>query len=97
MTTTPKKHPLWEADNEFIVLWSKGSTEIATVNTRLKNWRKHARLIAQAPELAELLQEAYDHLDYCGWGDSYEREGPINSKLPDRIKIALDRVKGDEV
>ncbi len=21
-----------------------------------------------------LAQELYDHLDYCGWGDSWERE-----------------------
>jgi len=25
-------------------------------------------------KVKRLLKEAYNHLDYCGWGDSWERE-----------------------
>lgn len=25
-------------------------------------------------EMKRLLRAAYDHLNYCGWGDSWERE-----------------------
>lgn len=45
--------------------------------------------------LREALQEASDHLDYCGYGDSYEREGARGSKLPETIAKALEATKGE--
>lgn len=42
-------------------------------------------------EYRRLLQEASDHLDYIGWGDSYERELIRENKLPQRIQAALDK------
>ena len=29
---------------------------------------------SELDKVKRLLKEAYDHLDYCGWGDSWERE-----------------------
>ncbi len=45
--------------------------------------------------LRGLLQEAYDHLDYCGWGDAWEREGAFARKLDKRIAAILaEEVQG---
>jgi len=42
-------------------------------------------------EMRELLQEAYDHLEYCGYGDSWERECAMEAKLPKRLAALLER------
>jgi len=42
------------------------------------------------PELLEALQEASDHLDYIGYGDSYERECAESSGLESKISNAID-------
>lgn len=39
--------------------------------------------------LKALLKESYDHHEYCGWGDSWERECARDSDLPGRIQEAL--------
>lgn len=38
--------------------------------------------------LGETLILAQEHLDYCGYGDSWERECAIESKLEDKIDSA---------
>ncbi len=43
-------------------------------------------------QLKDALEEAEDHLEYCGWGDSYERECARNEKLPEKIREALESV-----
>jgi len=40
-------------------------------------------------KLAEALAEAASHLDYCGYGDKWERECAYSSKLPEKIEEAL--------
>jgi hypothetical protein len=40
--------------------------------------------------LVEALQDAEGHLEYCGYGDRYERECAEESKLPEKIAAALD-------
>jgi len=40
--------------------------------------------------LGNALQMAYDHLEYYGYGDSWERECAIEEKLPEMIKSALE-------
>ncbi len=52
----------------------------------------HARLIAAAPELLEALKAAEDHLDLCGYGDSWERE--CSEKLPGLIANAIEKAEG---
>lgn len=41
-------------------------------------------------EIAEALQAAVEHLDYCGYGDSYERECAREDKLPEKLEAALE-------
>lgn len=40
-------------------------------------------------QLSEALQAAKEHLEYCGYGDSYEREGARLAGLPEKIDAAL--------
>lgn len=51
---------------------------IATITT-LRNWQR---------KLATVLEEAEQHLDYCGYGDKWERECAEASKLSERIAAA---------
>ncbi len=46
--------------------------------------------------LLDALKAASDHLDYCGYGDSWERECAYESKLPQQIEEAIknaDQIK----
>lgn len=48
----------------------------------------------QAPSYEELrlaLQEALEHLDYCSWGDAWERECADEDGLRKRLPELLDR------
>lgn len=49
------------------------------------------KIIAQ---LVEALEEAKDHLEYCNYGDSWERECAICSRLAFRIDEALKAANG---
>lgn len=44
-------------------------------------------------ELYLALKEASHHLDYCGYGDNWERECAYFDKLPDKINQALHDVE----
>jgi len=44
-------------------------------------------------ELIDVLEEAEAHLDYCGYGDSWERECAVSSKLPEKITSTLSKAK----
>lgn len=41
-------------------------------------------------KLGKALKEAVDHLDYCGYGDAWERSCAFESKLPQRLSEALE-------
>jgi hypothetical protein len=43
--------------------------------------------------LTEALEAAYQHLEYCGYGDSWERECATAAKLPEQIEDALEATK----
>ncbi len=43
--------------------------------------------------LRTALQDASDHLDYCGYGDSWERECAIEEGLEKKITEALENTK----
>ena len=50
-------------------------------------------------ELYEMLLEAQQHLEFCGYGDTYERECARDDKLPERISKALqeaEEILGEE-
>lgn len=44
-------------------------------------------------ELLSALIEASDHLDYCGYGDSYERECARDSNLEATIEVAISNAQ----
>lgn len=50
-----------------------------------------AELEARVAELREALEAASEHLDYCGYGDSWENECAEASGLPEKIASALSR------
>lgn len=50
----------------------------------------NARLIKAAPNLLAALEAAQSHLEFCGWGDRWERECAREEKLPELIQAALD-------
>jgi hypothetical protein len=51
--------------------------------------------ISLTKELYDVLKEAEAHLDYCGYGDSWERECAKASRLEERIAAALARYEGE--
>ena len=40
-------------------------------------------------KLGEALKDASEHLDYCGYGDSWERECAVHQELPKRVDEAV--------
>lgn len=46
------------------------------------------QLIEVIEKLYRALDAAHDHLDYCGFGDSYERECAEAQKLPEKMNEA---------
>jgi len=53
----------------------------------------NARLIAAAPLLLAALATAHRHLEWCGYGDSYERECARDSGIPEQLEAALAAAK----
>ena len=49
----------------------------------------NARLVAAAPALLEALIAAKEHLEYCGYGDRWERECARDGGLIEKIDAAL--------
>lgn len=78
-----------------------GEAEMSYTPKQLRDWYKRSPnsiyltnveareiMLGYATAL-ELLKESYDHHEYCGWGDTWERECARDSKLPERIQKAL--------
>jgi hypothetical protein len=45
---------------------------------------------ALAHQLFDALAAAQEQLEYCNWGDSWERECAFAAKLPEQIEAALE-------
>lgn len=63
-----------------------------------KHWTNFSRALkvirSQQEEIKQLrgmCKELYEHLDYCGWGDSWERECACSNNLPDRAKSIIEK------
>lgn len=41
--------------------------------------------------LGKALKLANEHLDYCGYGDSWERECAVDEGLPEKIEKAVNQ------
>lgn len=52
----------------------------------------NAYLISAAPELLTVLKAAIEHLEYCGYGDRWERE--ISRDLPALLNAAVAKAEG---
>lgn len=48
---------------------------------------RQLRLVSE--QLLEALVAALEHLEYCGYGDSWERSCARESKLPQKINQAI--------
>ena len=52
--------------------------------------RQLAAANERAEKLRDALEDAKAHLEFCGYGDSYEREGAMQDGLPEKIDKALE-------
>jgi hypothetical protein len=67
------------------------NTQAAEITRRQESARQEVRdgLTPREVLLAEALEGACGHLDFIGWGDSYERECADGSGLREQIEAAL--------
>ena len=61
---------------------------VDAVQTQIK------RLMEENKVLREALEAAEQHLDYCGYGDQWERICARLEKLPEKIRAALQMGEG---
>ena len=61
----------------------------ATAEDYLESVKRFRKLRKVFKLLHEALTAASDHLDYCGYGDEWERECAEGDKLPTKIETAL--------
>ena len=47
-------------------------------------------------ELVALFREAVNHLEFCGYGDSYERECARDENLPQRLQSMISELNEQE-
>ena len=66
-----------------------GTAEIYDVEVVL--FKDYDALLIKYTELLETLKKAHEHLEYCGYGDSWESECAEAIGLPDLIEAALER------
>lgn len=71
---------------EFTTTDGKGLKWLAEVETNA-----NAQLIAAAPDLLKALQDAQAHLEYCNYGDNWERECAKEQKLSEKIEAAIEK------
>ena len=64
---------------------------------READWRKVDYVLLHGPEMGQYdeafflftVREAREHLEYCGYGDKWERECAVEKKLEQQIKEAI--------
>ena len=60
----------------FMGPWQEAADEIERLREKCKN-------------IMLLLKDCDEHLDYCGYGDSWERSMAYEKDLPNRLEAAL--------
>lgn len=64
---------------------------IGTACLQAEETESNARLMAAAPDLLDALEAASAHLDYCGYGDEWERDG--SEVLAAQIQAAIAKAE----
>lgn len=81
----------WET---FRVLWKEARKEAIEEKARVAELETEtAALRGQVAALLDALQAASDHLDYVGYGDSWERECAQANGLMEKIETALTKTE----
>lgn len=91
MKPTPGPWKIGQQCPPFETIDSANGTWVASVEDVYPEQQANAHLIAAAPEMLAALQEAQDHLEFCSYGDSYERECARENKLPQLINAAITK------
>lgn len=73
-----------------VVTWSMHRCQLNGI-PRME-WRDVAKGIKMEKELFEILKELNEHLDWIGWGDSYERS--CVGDLPKRVDEIIEKYNG---
>ncbi len=47
-------------------------------------------------ELLNALKQAKEHLEYCNYGDNWEKECAYREKLPEKIEKAIAKAEGKD-
>jgi hypothetical protein len=63
----------------FMGPWQEAADEIERLREKCKN-------------IMLLLKDCDEHLDYCGYGDSWERSMAYEKDLPNRLEAALKEI-----
>jgi len=63
----------------FMGPWQEAADEIERLREKCKN-------------MVLLLKDCDEHLDYCGYGDRWERERAREIDLPNRLEAALKEI-----
>ena len=63
--------------------------------TRKANAKHIVHCVNNHDALVEALEAAEGHLEYCGYGDRWESSCAHNAGLPEKIKQALAKAKGE--
>jgi len=58
----------------------------------MANQKVKVILLTEYKQLAILFQEAVAHLEYCGYGDWYEKSCAMEDKLPERLEKMNARI-----
>ncbi len=83
--------PVYRSGKHAITIQHGRGEHLATAfGDTLEEAQANARLISSSPELLAALKEAQAHLEYCGYGDPWEREGtgPMAGRIADAIAKA---------
>jgi hypothetical protein len=83
----------WEIDEQWMDGAPCGYSEATYVGDPvfIEAAKELAALRLRLANTETLLTEAIQHLEWCGYGDGYERESVRNHKLPQRLEAWLER------
>ncbi len=79
---------------EFLkVIGNQAKSGFSTMQTYERMGMECLRAAKIVANVVQMLREAEEHLDYCGYGDNYERKLARETKLKERIFLALEAIE----